>query len=432
MNPILPFEYCIPDGEPRVFGNRVYLYGSSDSMGEMEYCSYYYYVFSASIHDLSNWTNHGLSFASRGPYDQVAWSDGRLYAPDVIEKDGVYYLYFCLSDGTEGVATSDCPYGPFTDAKQMFYPREINDGAQLSHIDPAAFVDEDGSVYYYWGQFNAQCARLKSNMYELEAKTYQSNMITEEEHNFHEGSSMRKIGDTYYLVYCSTVTGRANTLDYATSSSPLGPFEYQGVIINNFDADPDSWNIHGSIVKVKDQWYVFYHRSSNYSRFSRRACIEPIYIDDDGKIQEIQMTTNGTEPPLNPYRMISAARACKLIGGNYISSSQDGSVLLVNNHNSDYAEYKFFDFGKDLRKEPMMFSICVLAKTDKGYIDIILDDPDSQPIGHISLNDCCKDSWISLKTEVHVKEGIHSVILKFRSIDINSDLCHVAWFRFED
>jgi hypothetical protein len=35
-----------------------------------------------------------------------------LFAPDAIESNGSYYLYFCLSDGSEGVARSDRPEGP--------------------------------------------------------------------------------------------------------------------------------------------------------------------------------------------------------------------------------------------------------------------------------------------------------------------------------
>ena len=38
LNPFLPFSTYIPDGEPKVFGDRVYLYGSYDIFGE-GYCS---------------------------------------------------------------------------------------------------------------------------------------------------------------------------------------------------------------------------------------------------------------------------------------------------------------------------------------------------------------------------------------------------------
>lgn len=49
----------------------------------------------------------------------MPWSNGLLWAPDVAKKGELYYFYFCLSDGTEGVAKSKNPYGPFEDAVQI-------------------------------------------------------------------------------------------------------------------------------------------------------------------------------------------------------------------------------------------------------------------------------------------------------------------------
>ena len=49
----------------------------------------------------------------------MPWSNGLLWAPDVTKKGEWYYFYFCLSDGTEGVAKSKNPYGPFEDAVQI-------------------------------------------------------------------------------------------------------------------------------------------------------------------------------------------------------------------------------------------------------------------------------------------------------------------------
>ena len=37
-NPIFPLHEYIPDGEPHVFGDRVYLFGSHDKEGGEEYC----------------------------------------------------------------------------------------------------------------------------------------------------------------------------------------------------------------------------------------------------------------------------------------------------------------------------------------------------------------------------------------------------------
>ena len=104
-NPFLPLDIYIPDGEPKVFDGRVYLYGSKDVFGG-EYCCHKYHVYSADARDLQHWTDHGPALASTDEYadegimDGVPWSDGLLWAPDVVERDGWYYLYFCLSDGT--------------------------------------------------------------------------------------------------------------------------------------------------------------------------------------------------------------------------------------------------------------------------------------------------------------------------------------------
>lgn len=60
-------------------------------------------------------------------------------------------------------------------------------------------------------------------------------------------SSMRKRNGIYYYVYpCVYRDKKLTCLAYATSKSPLGPFTYQGVIIDNAKCDPKSWNIHGS------------------------------------------------------------------------------------------------------------------------------------------------------------------------------------------
>ncbi len=91
MNPFLPFDLYIPDGEPKVFGERLYLYGSFDRFGS-GYCSREYHVVSAPLNDLTSWTDHGVNFSTTA----VPWSDAILYAPDVLEKDGRYYLFFCF------------------------------------------------------------------------------------------------------------------------------------------------------------------------------------------------------------------------------------------------------------------------------------------------------------------------------------------------
>ena len=89
------WEY-IPDGEPRVFGSRVYIYGSHDRAGADSFCDHKLKVWSAPVDDLNSWTCHGDIFHTRPDRDHSSdtdWTDEYFYAPDVVEKDGRYYLY---------------------------------------------------------------------------------------------------------------------------------------------------------------------------------------------------------------------------------------------------------------------------------------------------------------------------------------------------
>lgn len=352
-NPLMPWEICIPDGEAhRMPDGRVYLYGSLDTRPD-GFCSDSYRV--ASSADLLHWQLHPTGFSVRDvpwagktvskqhsslddvtcfedlpahirqhlpesarsiPVAQIIAAikasaekglpkDLRLYAPDAIAKNDQYYLYFCMSDDSEGVAVADAPQGPFADAKQL----------PVQGIDPAVFVDDDGQAYYYWGQFKANAVRLNTDMMSLDEGSIVEGVLTEDTHHFHEGSSMRKRNGIYYYVFADTSRGKPTSLGYATGDSPLGPFTYRGVIIDNAACDPGSWNIHGSIEEVNGQWYVFYHRSCNNSEYLRRACAEPIFFDENGLIAEVNMTSQGAGAPYAPGEIVPACAACELGGG---------------------------------------------------------------------------------------------------------------------
>lgn len=236
-----------------------------------------------------------------------------LFAPDCMERNGKYYLYFCMPDDSEGVAVSDSPVGPFTNPIQL----------PCGGIDPAIFIDDDGQAYYYWGQLFSHGVKLNEDMISFDRDEIVDDLVTEEEHFFHEGSSMRKIGDTYYYVYADMERGKPNSLGYSTSKFPMGPFTYRGIIIDNDGCDPASWNNHGSIECVNGQWYVFYHRCSRGVQQHRRLCIEKIEILEDGTIPEVKMTSQGIGEPFAPGEVIMGYQACEMSGSVYIGVNED-------------------------------------------------------------------------------------------------------------
>lgn len=416
-NPLLPASAFVPDAEARQWKDgRMYLYGSWDIGGRSDYCSALYHVFSSS--DLVSWTDHGVSFRSVGPESDVGWSGANLYAPDVAHLDDQYYLYFCLSDGSEGVACSPSPAGPFMDAAQI---------TGMDGIDPGVFVDDDGSAYIYWGQFdNVRAARLTPDMKHIEpATTVQPLSVAE--HNFHEGSSVRKRNGVYYYVYADTGRhgGRPTCLGYSTSMSPLGPFTYRGVIIDNFGCDPAVWNNHGCIAEFNGNWYVFYHRSSKGTIFNRRVCAEPISFNSDGTIPEVEMTSRGIGAPIDARKQIDAGIACLLSGNVRIDSYALGGERLSDARPGDWAAYKYVDFGEGVHTFHAMAS----SQTGGG-IEVRLDSPDGLLAGSCCVTEFGDESRYS--EVICPMEGaicVHALYLRFTGSD--DSLLHVCRFWFD-
>ena len=344
LNPFLPFGTYIPDGEPKVFGDRVYLYGSYDRFNE-GYCSRCYHAVSAPVSNLTDWTDHGVSFTT----DDVPWSDSLLYAPDVLFYNGKYYLYFCLSDGTEGVAESESPTGPFGNARQI----TLN-GEPITGIDPSVLEDE-GRIYYTWGQFHLNMAELDDDLCTLKPDSVHTDVLSNSpgREGFHEGSSLRKIGGRYCLVYASEFIpeypnhgGRPTKLDYALSDGPFGPYVRQGTVIDNEGCDPSTWNNHGSVIRIGEEWFVFYHASSNHSEFSRRARAERLVVDEAaGVIHQAKPTTNGFITTLLPEHITSPVNADRFFGGAYITQTDDGlfpCVGLQNEAGFSFSPIRFY------------------------------------------------------------------------------------------
>lgn len=404
MNPILPLCEHVPDVEAKVFSDgKVYLYGSYDLPGNSDYCSRDYYVFSSE--DFLTFKKSGFAFTNRA--DCLEWAKGDLYAPDCLEKNGKYYLYFCTSGQNEGVAVSEDPMGPFKNAIPL-------EGANPSQIDPTVFEDDDGEVYYFWGQRKLKGARLKKNLYSLDMETYHECLLSEEEHGFHEGASICKRNGIYYMVYTDISRGRATCLSYAVSQSPLGPYRKKGVIIDNTGCDPESWNNHGSLCEIHGQWYIFYHRSTHRSFFSRRVCVEPVWFDEHGDIREVEMTINGQETEVKSTRKIEASRASRLHGNVYISSDTkngDYHEYLTDIHNGDWAEYRYLTFNGEEK-----FCVETMGDFSEDIIEIHIDSPEGEVIGNITEKERADISEKSNRYICPVKKlyGKHAVYLKFK------------------
>lgn len=390
MNPLLPRQFFVPDVEAHVMPDgRLYVYGSLDQSGSSEYSSKEMRCYSTD--DMEHWTDHGVIFRNDAAQPGVPWHPDRLlYAPDAIHRKGTYYLFVCGDGGFEGVAQAPTPIGPFSAAKPVR-------GADGEGIDPAVFVDNDGQAYFLWGQFHLRGGKLTENMDALIPETIRDNIVTEWEHGFHEGASLRKRNGRYYLTYTDITRGRATCIGYAVSDHPLGPYKRCGVIVDNTHCDPKTWNNHGSIECFHGQWYVFYHRSSQNSLANRRACAEPISFDENGLIAEVPLSSNGASRAMDACAEIDASVACRMKGGSFIRPGASGEVLvftLGSHWYKSWAEYRWVDFGEGV-------SAAILRARGKGRISL---QGENAVLGETLLD---QEDFAEVSIPVQMVSGIH-------------------------
>ncbi|KAA9105870.1 family 43 glycosylhydrolase [Microbacterium rhizomatis] len=330
VNPYLPDWEYIPDGEPRIFGDRVFLFGSHDRFSGRKYCMNDYVAWSAPVTDLSDWSNHGVMY--RKEQDPGNRTGKRaLWAPDVVQGgDGRFYLYYGLEFVPRiSVAVADAPEGPYEFLGYVTHPGGPAMGSRPGDpfpFDPGVLVDDDGQAYLYFGfgmegkvqtyllmgrhglvHEGAYVVALEPDMHTIAAgprlivpKAGASEGTGFEGHEFYEAASIRKIADTYYFVYSSI---QGHELCYATSDRPTEGFKYRGVLVSNGDIGLDgrtaadalnyTANNHGGLVQIENQWYIFYHRHTNREQVSRQAVAEPIELAADGRFLQTEMTSSG-------------------------------------------------------------------------------------------------------------------------------------------
>lgn len=472
FNPYLPSYEYVPDGEPRIFGDRVYVYGSHDLFQGDRFCQGDYVCWSAPVEELGNWRYEGVIYpTNRDPMN--AEGKMQLFAPDLVQGyDGRYYLYYSLNGSTVvSVAVCDSPAGDFQFYGYVRRPDGTPYGSRegdVSCFDPGVLV-EDGRVYLYTGfapgpgwlydllkkskrrMEGAYCTVLDKDMLTvLQEPVLVAPSVWNEQgtgfegHAFFEASSIRKIGQLYYFVYSSILS---HELCYAVSNSPMGTWHYGGTIVSIGDiglpgvsetfARNFTGNTHGGLVEVKGQWYVFYHRQTNQQMCARQGCAERITILPDGSIPQAEITSCGlNDGPLPAQGSFEARIACNLWGKKgtfaykqphhsepdypYFTQTgadreENGDQYIANMTDGSTAGFKYFAFdGKEI-------GFTVTARgTAEGNLAVGLK-ADKEPIVRIPVHPT--DSWQSFHTVLPAVEGTHALYLWFEgqgSLDLNT------------
>lgn len=442
FNPILPLDEYIPDGEPHIFGDRIYLFGSHDTEGGRRYCAEENYVgWSAPLSDPSAWEYMGIIYEATQDPEYKEGVNTDLYAPDVVQgNDGRYYLYYGFADGHNkvNVAVCDTPAGRYEYLGFVRNP-DGTPHCKYSMADPAV-INDDGVIRLYAGwslsmvaaeahskgagrekedrsylnapknteamlpqwddpELNSKMAPVLQMLFHRDPESLKAleyplmgantielmdDMLTVKgepkrivegqfstgpdssfiHHAFYEASSIRKINGTYYFIYSSE---NSNELCYATSKYPDRDFVYGGTIISNGDVGYKGLlpkertnmtaNDHGSLACINGQWYIFHHRQTHRSTFSRQACVERVEIKEDGSIDQVECTSQGFSEVLLPRGFIPAPVSCVLTNGHmphctntaltddipYITHG-DGERYITGISDGTKVGYKYFEF----------------------------------------------------------------------------------------
>ena len=447
QNPFLPSYEYVPDSEPYVFDGRVYIYGSHDAYGVQRLCFNDYVSWSAPIDDLSDWRYEGEMF-NRAEDPTYEAGKSFLHAPDVTKgEDGRYYLYYPM--GGLGVAVSDTPQGPYHFLGRVKHADGQEYGSLRGDpmIDDPAVLCEDGHVYLYTGYatrrpqnmerldslgrkyVGAYCTELESDMITVKGEARLvvpganfADGTSFKENEFFEASGIRKIGEKYYFVYSSH---RLHDLCYAVSDYPDRDFRYGGIIISNADIglsdNPRAFvgNNHGNIVKIGEDWYVFYHRQTGKGG-ARQACAEKIKINPDGSIDQVKITSQGLfGKPLPTRERYGAYIACNIFETEkestdsslcYKQEGEDGeecAQYIEGMTSGSTVGYKYFDF--DGSEE----SITLTYKCDtSASFELRADNENGEVCANVNLTPSTE--WTSTTAKVQISRGIHAIYLTYR------------------
>ncbi|WP_035779068.1 family 43 glycosylhydrolase [Butyrivibrio sp. MC2013] len=256
--------------------------------------------------DLVHWTDQGYAF-SKGD----GWGSSGFWAPDIIERDGVFYMYYVANEQI-CVAKSTSPMGPF---KQDVI--EPMDGSE-KNIDAHIFYDEASDKYYiYYVRFTGGNviwgAELSDDMMSIKKDTLKQIVNAnqgwdQDMGNINEGPFMLVHDGKYYMTYSGAHFQSINYGSaFAVADSPLGDFkkyEYNPVMKSNATVHGTG---HHCITESPDgtEMFIVYHSHHDLnSTEPRQLCIDRIHFTTDAEGNTI-LEVKG--PTITPQALPSGA-----------------------------------------------------------------------------------------------------------------------------
>lgn len=403
--PIIQTKFTA-DPAPYVHGDTIYLYTTHDEDDSQGFHMKDWLLYTST--DMVNWQD-------RGPVASLSdfkWFDGKngAWAECVVERDGKWYMYCPIHGHGIGVLVADNPYGPFKDpiGKPLVWQQE-----HWYDIDPTVLIDDDGQAYMYWGNPNLYSVKLNDDMISYDGEITMHPKITD----YQEGPWLYKHGGKYYIAFASTCCPEG--IGYAMSDSPMGPWEYQGHIMNH---TPRSNGNHPGIIDYKGKSYCFglnydIRKLFEQAHSERRSvsAAEMKYNDDDTIVELpyfLDCELNQIEP-FDPYRKVEAETMAWGYGlktmpknvwardhwNQYVTNIDDGEYLMV----------RGVDFGSGANSLDMDVACHLYG----GSIEVRLDDVEGPLVANLDIENT-KNEYKTFTAPVTGATGVHDLYFVFR------------------
>ena len=425
--PLVSHRY-LADPATMVHEGRVYVYCSNDDDNPVEGGYQMKSLVCVSSSDMKNWTDHGEVI--RVPRD-AAWASNS-WAPDTIERNGKFYLYFPNGASNIGVAVSDSPTGPFVDPLGVPLITAATPGVlpatNIWIFDPGVFIDDDGQAYLYFGgngESNLRIIRLNEDMISVSGSA-----IAVTVPNFFEAAWMHKRDNIYYLSY-STVPAAGLRIDYLTGDSPIGPFTYGGIVAGQPPVNNN--NNHAAIFQLNGAWYEVYHNRAVATAaqipttYRRNIAVESLTYAPNGLINQVTYTTNGVvqQRALNPYQRVEAETTAGQ-SGIETEVCSEGGMNVTALESADWIRVRGVDFGSGGADR---VNIRAASASGGGTLTLRLGSATGPAIATLPIAATGgAQTWTTLSADVSGATGTHDLYLTVSGN--GTSLFNLNWWQF--
>lgn len=334
-NPILPGYYADP--VLVTYEGKHYIYVTIDPWGGETLGCW-------ESSDFKNWTYRELNWPTKKACTSPTSGSPMVWAPAVAQVPDGRFLMAISVGGEIWLGVADHPLGPWENilGDQVFIHYRYKPGYHM--IDADIFVDDDNSIYLYWGSGhgwkNGKCfvGRLSPDL-----KSFAEEPRDVTPTHYFEAPFMVKRHGKYFLTYSDGVTVKDTyQVHYAVADNPYGPFvepDNSPILVTDHAKRVVSPG-HHAVFNRDGRDYILYHRHSipfNPKFIGRQTCVDELVFTSDGRIEKVVPTHDGPDFIQGRAESTSLARGAVVTASSQASEHTAPGFVVDDNYATRWA-----------------------------------------------------------------------------------------------